>query len=87
MIDVREPNEYEIVDIPGGELIPKGEFINGHALAGLPQDRQIVLYCKVGARSAEVLALVKAAGFADAIHVGGGVVAWVEQIEPHKPIY
>lgn len=87
LIDVREPNEYEIVDIPGGELVPKGEFINGNALAGLPQDRQIVLYCKVGGRSAEVLALVKAAGFADAIHVGGGVVAWVEQIEPHKPIY
>lgn len=87
LIDVREPNENEIVDIPGGELIPKGEFINGNALVGLPQDRQIVLYCKVGGRSAEVLALVKAAGFSDAIHVGGGVVAWVEQIEPEKPIY
>jgi molybdopterin/thiamine biosynthesis adenylyltransferase/rhodanese-related sulfurtransferase len=87
LIDVREPNEHEIVDITGSELIPKGEFINGNALAGLPQDRQIVLYCKVGGRSAEVLALVKAAGFADAIHVGGGVVAWVEQIEPEKPIY
>ena len=87
LIDVREPNENEIVDIPGGELIPKGEFINGNALVGLPQDRQIVLYCKVGGRSAEVLALVKAAGFSDAIHVGGGVVAWVEQVEPEKPIY
>jgi adenylyltransferase/sulfurtransferase len=38
-------------------------------------------------RSAEVLALVKAAGFSDAVHVGGGIVGWVNQIEPTKPIY
>ncbi len=87
LIDVREPNEYEIVNIPGARLIPKGEFLNGQALSGLPNDRQIVLHCKVGGRSAEVLAVVKAAGFADAIHVGGGVVAWVDQIEPEKPSY
>ena len=87
LIDVREPAEYEIVSIPDSVLIPKGEFLNGAALETLPHDRQIVLYCKVGARSAEVLATVKSAGFADAIHVGGGVVAWVSQIEPDKPIY
>ena len=87
LIDVREPNEYEIVSIEGAELIPKGEFLTGAALSGLPQDRQIVLHCKVGGRSAEVLALVKAAGFADAVHVGGGIVAWVNQVEPHKPNY
>jgi len=87
LIDVREPNEYEIVNIPGATLIPKGEFLNGTALSSLPNDKQIVLHCKVGGRSAEVLAVVKAAGFADAIHVGGGVVAWVDQIEPHKPNY
>ena len=87
LIDVREPNEYEIVSIEGAELIPKGDFLTGAALSGLPQDRQIVLHCKVGGRSAEVLALVKAAGFADAVHVGGGIVAWVNQIEPHKPNY
>ena len=87
LIDVREPAEYEIVSIPDSVLIPKGEFLNGTALETLPHDRQIVLYCKVGARSAEVLATVKSAGFANAIHVGGGVVAWVSQIEPDKPIY
>jgi adenylyltransferase/sulfurtransferase len=87
LVDVREPAEYEIVSIPDSVLIPKGEFLNGNALETLPQDRQIVLYCKIGGRSAEVLATVKSAGFADAIHVGGGVVAWVNQIEPDKPIY
>jgi len=87
LVDVREPHEYEIVSIPGSVLIPKGEIISGAALAGLPQDRPIVLHCKTGARSAECLAVLKGAGFADAVHVGGGVVAWVNQIEPDKPNY
>lgn len=87
LIDVREPGEYEIVSIPGSILIPKNEFLMGNALESLPQDKQIVLHCKVGGRSAEVLAVVKDAGFKDAIHVGGGVVAWVNQIEPEKPSY
>jgi adenylyltransferase/sulfurtransferase len=87
LIDVREPNEFEIVSIPGATLIPKGEFLNGSALSRLPQDRQVVLYCKSGVRSAEALAVTKGAGFADAVHVGGGVLAWVNQIEPDKPSY
>lgn len=87
LIDVREPNEYEIVSIPGAVLIPKGQFLDGSALPGLPSDKRVVLHCKVGGRSAEVLAVVKGAGFADAVHVGGGVLAWVNQIEPEKPTY
>jgi adenylyltransferase/sulfurtransferase len=87
LIDVREPGEYEIVNIPGAVLIPKNEFLMGDALEHLPQDKQVVLHCKSGVRSAEVLAVVKNAGFKDAIHVGGGVLAWVTQIEPEKPSY
>jgi sulfur-carrier protein adenylyltransferase/sulfurtransferase len=87
LVDVREPNEFEIVAIPGSVLIPKGEFITGSALGQLPQDRKTVLYCKTGMRSAEVLAIVKGAGLSDAVHDGGGVVAWVNQIEPAKPSY
>jgi adenylyltransferase/sulfurtransferase len=87
VIDVREPAEYEIVSIPGSTLIPKNEFVMGAALARLPQDKRIVLHCKTGVRSAEVLAIVKAAGFSDAVHVASGVVGWVNQIEPHKPVY
>jgi adenylyltransferase/sulfurtransferase len=87
IIDVREPAEYEIVSIPGSTLIPKNEFIMGEALAKLPQDKRIVLHCKSGVRSAECLAIVKAAGFSDAVHLGSGVVGWVNQIEPQKPIY
>ena len=87
LIDVREPAEWEIVSIPGAQLIPKGEFLSGAALADLPQHKPIVVHCKAGVRSAEVLAVLKDAGFADAVHVGGGIVAWVNQIEPDKPSY
>ena len=87
LVDVREPNEYEINQIPGSVLIPKGDFLNGSALSELPADKQVVLYCKTGVRSAEALAIVKGAGYADAVHVGGGVVAWVGQIDPSQPSY
>src|SRR6476659_9175911 len=87
LVDVREPNEYEINHIPGSVLIPKGDFLNGSALEQLPSDKQIVMHCKTGVRSAETLAIVKGAGYADAVHVGGGVVAWVNQIDPSQPSY
>ena len=87
LVDVREPNEYEINKIPGSVLIPKGEFLNGNALTQLPPDKQVVLHCKSGVRSAEALAVVKGAGYGDAVHVGGGVVAWVNQIDPAQPSY
>ena len=87
LVDVREPGEYEIVNIPGATLIPKGDFLMGNALEQMPQDRKIVLHCKTGVRSAEVLAVLHSAGFADAVHLGGGVIGWVNQIEPEKPVY
>jgi sulfur-carrier protein adenylyltransferase/sulfurtransferase len=87
LVDVREPNEYEIVSIPSATLIPKGEFLSGAALERLPQDKRIVLHCKSGMRSAECLAVVKDAGFSDAVHVGGGVLAWISQVDPSLPTY
>jgi adenylyltransferase/sulfurtransferase len=87
LVDVREPNEFEINRIPGSVLIPKGDFLNGSALEKLPSDKQVVMHCKSGVRSAETLAIVKGAGYADAVHVGGGVVAWVNQIDPSQPTY
>jgi len=87
LVDVREPAEYEIVRIPGSVLIPKGEILDGSALARLPQDRPIVLHCKSGVRSAEALAALQAAGFADSVHVQGGVLAWAQQVDPSLPTY
>jgi sulfur-carrier protein adenylyltransferase/sulfurtransferase len=90
LVDVREPNEFEINQIPGAVLIPKGEFLNGNALSQLPSvdsGTQVILHCKSGVRSAEALAVLKGAGYDDAVHVGGGVVAWVNQIDPSQPSY
>jgi molybdopterin/thiamine biosynthesis adenylyltransferase/rhodanese-related sulfurtransferase len=91
LVDVREPNEYEINKIPGSVLIPKGEFLNGNAFAELSEltrgNKPLVLHCKSGVRSAEALAVAKGAGYSDAVHVGGGVVAWVSQIDPSQPTY
>ncbi|MFI5956534.1 adenylyltransferase/sulfurtransferase MoeZ [Cryptosporangium sp. NPDC051539] len=87
LVDVREPAEFEIVSIPGATLIPKGDILSGAALAQLPQDKQVILYCKTGVRSAEALAAVKQAGFKDAVHVQGGVIGWVKQIDPSLPEY
>jgi adenylyltransferase/sulfurtransferase len=87
LVDVREPNEYEIVAIPGSVLIPKGDIVSGEALATLPQDRQLILHCKSGVRSAEALAVLHKAGFSDAVHVGGGVLAWIKQVDPSLPTY
>ncbi|MFC6154497.1 adenylyltransferase/sulfurtransferase MoeZ [Nocardioides yefusunii] len=87
LVDVREPNEREINLIPGSVLITRGDFLNGQALEQLPSDKQVVLYCKTGIRSAECLAIVKGAGFSDAVHVGGGAAAWVNVIDPSQPVY
>ena len=87
LIDVREPSEFEIVRIPGSHLIPKQGFLDGTVLATLPQDKPIILHCKSGVRSAECLAILKRAGFADATHVAGGVVAWAKQIDKSLPVY
>lgn len=87
LIDVREPAEFEIVRIPGSVLIPKQEFLDGSVLAKLPQDKPIILHCKSGVRSAECLAVLKGAGFSDASHVSGGVIAWAKQIDTSLPTY
>ncbi len=87
LIDVREPVEWDIVRIPGATLIPKDRILSGDALSELPHDKPIVLHCKSGARSAEALAAVKKAGFADATHLQGGVLAWAKQVDPSLPTY
>jgi adenylyltransferase/sulfurtransferase len=87
LIDVREPHEYEIVNIKGAKLIPKDRILSGEALSELPQDKPIVLHCKSGARSAEALAALHKAGFKDATHLGGGILAWARQIDTSLPTY
>ena len=87
LIDVREPHEYEIVRIPGARLIPKQEFLNGNVLSELPRDKEIILHCRSGVRSADCLAILKEAGFMNVSHVEGGVLAWAKRINPELPVY
>ncbi|MCX6482113.1 MAG: adenylyltransferase/sulfurtransferase MoeZ, partial [Mycobacterium sp.] len=75
LIDVREPVEWEINRICGAVLIPQSVIESGDALAGLAPGVMPVLYCKTGVRSAQALAALHRAGFANAVHLRGGIVA------------
>ncbi len=90
LIDVREPEEREIARIPGAVGLPLGELRSGSAgevLARVAQGRPVVLHCKSGARSAQALRIARAAGVTGAVHVEGGVLAWIERIDPGQPRY
>ncbi len=87
LIDVREPAEWAINHIDGAQLIPSSSINSGDGLTGLPRDRRPVLYCKTGVRSAQALAAVRDAGFADAVHLQGGIVAWDRQMQPDMAMY
>ena len=90
LVDVREPGEWEINRIPGAVLIPLDRLRDGRAfdeLSAAAEGRPIVLHCKSGGRSAQALQLARAAGFADAVQVTGGVLAWIDEIDPGQPRY
>jgi molybdopterin/thiamine biosynthesis adenylyltransferase/rhodanese-related sulfurtransferase len=81
LVDVREPHEREVVAIPGAVGVPLAE-LEADPLAVGADGRRVVLYCRSGARSARGLAALHAAGRTDAVHLAGGVLAWVREIEP-----
>jgi adenylyltransferase/sulfurtransferase len=87
LVDVRESGEHDIVRIDGAVLIPQGRILAGEAWQELPQDRDIVFLCKAGTRSANVLAAAQKAGYQRVSHLDGGILAWVREVEPHKPVY
>ena len=87
LVDVREAGEYDIVRIEGAKLIPQGRILAGEAWNELPQDRDIVFHCKAGTRSANVLAAARQAGYERVSHLDGGILAWVRDVEPQKPVY
>ena len=79
LIDVREPEEFASSRIPGSVLIPKAGFFDGTALELLPRDKEIILHCRSGVRSAHCLAIIQGAGFINSRHLGGGILAWEKQ--------
>ena len=85
IVDVREPAEFEICRIPGAVLIPLHQLPS--RLTELDASKEIVLQCKVGGRSASATAFLRRAGFARARNLTGGILAWIDQVDPSQPKY
>jgi sulfur-carrier protein adenylyltransferase/sulfurtransferase len=85
VLDVREPHEYEINRIPGSTLIPLGDL--AERFAELDANREIVTQCKSGMRSARAANFLREHGFKNVRNLKGGVIAWVDQVDPTQPKY
>jgi molybdopterin/thiamine biosynthesis adenylyltransferase/rhodanese-related sulfurtransferase/molybdopterin converting factor small subunit len=86
IIDVREPNEYEIARLPGSTLIPLGQVVN--RMGEIDQSLETVVHCKMGGRSAKAIEALKRAGFTGRlINLKGGITAWSNEVDPNVPKY
>jgi adenylyltransferase/sulfurtransferase len=89
LIDVRNPNEYEIAKIPGSILIPLPDIENGSAIAKVKElvnGHRLIAHCKMGGRSAKALGILKEAGI-EGTNVRGGINAWSKEVDPLVPEY
>jgi molybdopterin/thiamine biosynthesis adenylyltransferase/rhodanese-related sulfurtransferase len=84
VLDVREPNEYQIANI-GGHLIPLGDLPK--RVSELDSSREIVAHCKMGGRSAKAVDFLRQAGFKKVRNLAGGINAWSEKVDPKVPKY
>ncbi len=85
ILDVREPNEYQICKIPGSVLIPLGELPRRYA--ELPKDKDIVAHCKMGGRSAKAMEFLQTVGFKRVKNLKGGILDWIDKVDPSQPKY
>ena len=85
ILDVREPNEYQICRIPGSVLIPLGELPRRYA--ELPDDKDIVAHCKMGSRSAKAMEFLQSVGFKRVKNLKGGILDWIDKVDPSQPKY
>lgn len=76
VLDVRQPDEYERAHVPGAVLLPLDQL--GQRWDEVPVDRPVWVICAVGARSMKAATALRGAGV-DAVSVGGGTNAWIEQ--------
>jgi adenylyltransferase/sulfurtransferase len=91
LIDVRNPNEYEIAKIPGSVLIPLPDIENGVGVQKIKElvdvnGHRLIAHCKMGGRSAKALSILKEAGI-NGINVKGGILAWSQEVDPSVPQY
>ena len=85
VLDVREPNEYQINKIAGSTLIPLGELPRRYQ--ELPRDREIIAQCKMGGRSAKAMEFLKSVGFTNVKNLRGGILEWIDKVDPSQPKY
>jgi molybdopterin/thiamine biosynthesis adenylyltransferase/rhodanese-related sulfurtransferase len=85
IVDVREPNEYQINQIPGSVLIPLGDVPK--RVDELDPNDEIVVQCKSGGRSAKAAAFLRSAGFKHVLNLKGGIIGWIDQVDPSQPKY
>ena len=85
VLDVREPNEYQINRIEGSTLIPLGDLPRRYQ--ELPKDREIVAQCKMGGRSAKAMDFLKSVGFTNVKNLRGGILEWIDKVDPSQPKY
>ena len=87
LLDVREPNEFQIARIPGSTLIPLGQVGSRlQEITTAAAGREILVHCKMGSRSAKAVQVLKDNGI-EAKNVKGGILAWIDQIDPSLPKY
>jgi sulfur-carrier protein adenylyltransferase/sulfurtransferase len=84
LLDVREPSELQICEIEGSTRIPMGQVLDH--LNALPKDQPIVVHCKMGGRSGQVAAKLRSLGY-DARNLTGGILAWIDQVDPTQTKY
>jgi adenylyltransferase/sulfurtransferase len=88
VLDVREPQEFQICRIPGSTLIPLAELPKRLAeLPGGPGAPEVVVHCKSGVRSAKAVRLLADSGFERVKNLKGGVIAWIDRVDPSQPKY
>src|SRR6266851_4230937 len=85
ILDVRNPEEYQICRIPGSTLIPLPDLPN--RLPELDPDREMVVHCKSGMRSAKAVAFLQQQGFRKLKNLKGGILAWADKVDPSMPKY
>ncbi len=85
ILDVREPNEYQINRIAGATLMPLGEVPRRYA--ELDPDEEMVVLCKLGARSAKAAEFLRSVGFKKVLNLKGGILDWIDTVDPTQPKY
>jgi adenylyltransferase/sulfurtransferase len=87
LLDVREPNEYEIAHIEGSTLLPLSQLPNRYKELEKYKGKEIVVHCKSGMRSAKAINFLKQQGFSNLVNVAGGILGWSDQVDSSVPKY